>query len=458
MTVAIGPEAPTAPLDPKCLVRDARVALLGLGNVGRAVAHLLITHPECVARRVRLEGALVRHAERHANAPCPVVHDASELLAARPDVLIEVLGGLEPARTIVLEALERGIPVVTANKSLLAAHGDELFEVASRRGTPLHFDAAVIAGVPFLTAFARRPLAATATRIVGILNGTSNFVLSRVAAGVETAAAIEEAQRLGLAEPDPSKDLSGADAAEKLAILVRQFAGYRLLPGQVRSTPLDRVLPSDLDHAREFGGTFKPVAFADCTPDSVTCWVGPAFLSTDDPLAHLTGTQNGVRLERDLEEPLCFTGAGAGPKVTARTILGDVAEVLSGAGTIGLKEAVAPARIDDESALGWYVRLRFPDGVPERDAIADLLGAHASWIRRWGARDWRQGICEQRLLTFPCAKPALEQALRTLSANAPCTAELFPVVQNGSGTQFPQQVRRSNGVWTFGDLVPRADS
>ena len=457
MTVAIEP-APVhdAPRRSKSLVEDARVALLGHGNVGRAVARLVAAQRGRLGRRVRVVGALVRHSELHDNAPFPVVTNAAHLLDARPDVLVEVLGGLEPARTIVLEALDRGIPVVTANKSLLAAHGDELCEAATRRGTPLHFEAAVIAGVPFLTTFARRPLATSATRIVGILNGTSNFVLSRVAAGVAPEAAIAEAQRLGLAEPDPSKDLSGTDAAEKLAILLRQFAGFHVHPDRIQSTPLDRVSASDLDHASEFGGTFKPLAFAQCTNDSVACWVGPAFLFHDDPLAHLGGTLNGVRLEADLEDPLCFTGPGAGPDVTARTILDDVVEVLNGAGTITLRRAVVPARIDEDSAVGWYMRLRFTCRVPERHEIAHLLGAHASWIRRWSARDWRAGVCEQRLLTFPCAKPALEGALRTLSTGANCTTEVFPVVQSGTGTQFPQQVRRSNGAWTFGDLVHRA--
>ena len=455
MTVAIEPApAPAAPPHQKCSAGEARIALLGHGNVGRAVAHLLATEPGCLGRRLRLEGALVRHAERHRHASCPVVLEASHLLDARPDVLIEVLGGLEPARTIVLEALERGTPVVTANKSLLAAHGDELLEAATRIGTPLHVEAAVIAGVPFLATFARRPLAATATRILGILNGTSNFVLSRVASGVAPGAAISEAQRLGLAEPDPSKDLSGADAAEKLSILIRQFGGLRVPPDQVRTTPLDRLLPSDLDHAREFGGTFKPLAFADFNGDSVSCWVGPALLFDDDPLAHLTGTLNGVRLETGIEQPLCFTGPGAGPRVTARTILDDVAEVLNGAGTVTLR-STAPARIDDETLLGWYVRVCFASNVPERQEVANLFGAHASWIRRWGLDDWRDGNCEQRLLTFACTQHALDAALEALGKLTKCTTERFPVVENGPGIQFPQQVRRSNGVWTSGDLALR---
>jgi homoserine dehydrogenase len=442
---------PGAPPSIRCLA-ESRLALLGLGNVGRTLARLIQRDPGCLGRPVRVEGALVRYAGRHRSAPCRIVEDPSQLLDARPDVLVEVLGGLEPARRLVVDALERGIPVVTANKSLLAVHGEEISDASRRSGAPVHFEAAVLAGVPFLSTFGRRPLAAAPTRIVGILNGTSNFVLSRVASGIDPAAAIAEAQHLGLAEPDPSKDLAGADAAEKLTILIRQFFGLRVHPGQVRTESIDRLLPADLDHARELGGTLKPLAFAESIGGAVACWAGPAFLFNDDPIAHLSGVLNAVRLETDGQPPLCFTGPGAGPEVTARTILDDVGEVLSGARG-GLRQAEAAGGAADGHASAWYVRLRLPGDVPGTEAIASLAQGHATWIRRWSTPDWRSGTCERRFLTFPCTEGALESALRALAAQFNCTTQAFPVVQNGSATQFPQQIRRSGGAWRFGGLV-----
>jgi homoserine dehydrogenase len=404
---------------------EARIALLGLGVVGGAVADLLVREPECVGRRARLDGALVRHAAAHPDAPCPVVEDVSALLGGDPDVVIEVLGGVEPARTIVVGALERGIPIVTANKSLLAAHADEILDASRRSGAPVHFEAAVLAGIPFLGTFGRRGLARRVRRIAAILNGTTNFVLTRLQHGESIENAIADAQRRGFAEPEPSKDLDGRDAAEKLALLIRQFAGARVHPAQIHTTSIADVTPADLSHARELGGTLKPVAFAEWRNGDVSCFTGPAFVDNGDALAHVDGVLNGIRLERD-DDPLCFTGPGAGPQATARTILDDVAEVLSGNGATALREAAAPARVTRPARLGWLVRLSSPTRLPFPDDVADLLGSHGVWISRWGGLDGRTGGWRRYLLTFPVSPGALESALRALSAASGCQTRAFP--------------------------------
>jgi homoserine dehydrogenase len=393
---------------------EARIALLGLGVVGGAVADLLVREPECAGRRARIQGALVRHAAARPGAPCPLVEDVSALLDSDPDVVVEVLGGVEPARTIVVAALERGIPVVTANKSLLAAHADEVLEASRRSGAPVHFEAAVVAGIPVLGTFGRRGLARRVRRITAILNGTTNFVLTRLQRGDSFEKAIADAQRRGFAEPDPSKDLDGRDAAEKLAVLIRQFAG------------------ADLSHARELGGTLKPVSFAEWRNGEVSCFTGPAFLDNGDALAHVEGVLNGIRLERD-DDPLCFTGPGAGPRVTARTILDDVAEVLSGNGATALREAAAPSRVSRPSRHGWFVRLSSSTRLPFPDDVSDLLGSHGIWISRWGAIDNRAGDCRRYLSTFPVAAGALESGLRALSAAAcGCRTRAFPIVEGSN--------------------------
>jgi homoserine dehydrogenase len=207
--------------------RDIRIGLLGVGTVGSAVARLALTCPDELGWPLRITTGLVRDLDK------PRLPDSLELtvcgtavLDSDPDVVIEVLGGLEPARTLVLEALRRRIPVVTANKSLLAHHGEELLDAAALAGVPLRYEAAVVAGVPFLGTFARRPLASRVTSIFAVVNGTSNFVLSQMDdLGCDFDAAVARAQALGFAEPDPSKDVDGIDASEKLTILVRQFFG-----------------------------------------------------------------------------------------------------------------------------------------------------------------------------------------------------------------------------------------
>jgi homoserine dehydrogenase len=412
-------------------VVPARVALLGLGRVGRAVADIVRHSPHCLGRPVRITGALVRNTDARAgDAVCPVVDDASVLLRDHeaPDAVIEVLGGLEPARSLVLSALARGIPVVTANKSLLAEHGDELIETARRSRTAFRCEASVLAGVPFLGTFATRPLAASIDTVTGILNGTSNFILSRMSDGVAFTSALKEAQQLGLAEPDPSKDLDGIDAAEKLAVLIRQFAGLAIRACDIPSTPLHQITLRDLEHSRELGGTVKAVAFAQWTGDGrVCCFSGPAFVPNSDPLAHLTGVLNGVRLQRTGQEPLCFTGPGAGPEVTARAILDDLAEILQAPDIITLKSAVSPAFIGQPSTLGWYLRFA-SNHLPGAVDIADLLAAHGIWIQRWGPRDTRCETGEQRVLTFPCRAEDLDAALEALCAASSCTANAFPAL------------------------------
>ena len=403
---------------------EARLALLGLGRVGRAVAGLLDEEPCCLGRPARITAALVRSAPPERRMRRPVVEDAAAIFESRPDVVVEVLGGLEPARTIVRHALALGLPVITANKSLLAAHGDELIEVASRSGAAFRFEAAVIAGVPFLGTLARRPLAARVTGAAGVLNGTSNFVLTRMSAGATCAGALVDAQRLGLAEPDPSNDVNGTDAAEKLVVLLRHLAGIGVAASEVPRWSLDAVAPGDLEHARALGGTLKPVAFAEWTAGEVACASGPAFVHARDPLALLEGVENGIRLHRDGTPPLTFSGPGAGPEVTARTILDDVREVLDGQGRLDLHRRSRTGRIRLPDGA-WYLRLRAPR-LPAPGTLASVMANHGVWIERWSATDTRTGTDERRLLTFPCSAQKLHGALHALNTAAGCAAAAFP--------------------------------
>src|SRR5262245_46738109 len=204
-----------------------------------------------------VSAALVRTVARPRPAAAFVstITDSHDAFFAEPiDIVVEALGGVEPAFTLVRRALDRGIPVVTANKSLMAAHGDELAQLARRRGTALRYEAACIAGVPFVGTFERRAVGARATGVTAILNGTSNYVLTTMTRGGSFEAALASAQRLGYAEPDPTMDVSGADAAEKLAILVRLFGRLLVDPKAIPLDGLDTIEAEDIAAAHAFDG------------------------------------------------------------------------------------------------------------------------------------------------------------------------------------------------------------
>ena len=308
-------------------VSTIRVALLGVGQVGGAVA-ALVRDPG-IGNRFTISSGLVRDVgrERPQAAQLRLTSNARDALRDNPHVVIEALGGLEPARTLVADALDRGIPVVTANKSLLAAHGRELLERSATTGVPLRYEAAVLAGVPFLGTFARRPLARRVSGLCGIVNGTTNFILSEMANGcMDLEGALAEAQRRGYAEPDPANDLNGIDAAEKLAVLLQHFGDWSVRTSDIPTEGIAGIREGDLAAASALGGTIKPIVYADWSDGELTAFCGPAFVPGHHPLARVSGVQNAVRL-RNVGGDLFFAGPGAGPEVTAATLLDDAAEI-----------------------------------------------------------------------------------------------------------------------------------
>ena len=246
------------------------------------------------------------------------------MLTSGIDVLVEALGGVEPARTLVAAALDRGIPVVTANKSLVAAHGPELRARAALAGVPLLYEAAVVAGVPFVGALSNRPGVRSLTRILGILNGTSHLITTAIERGVSFAAALADAQARGYAEPDSAADISGRDAAEKLAILLQLCGAPNTTAADIECIGIDSLQPQDFADARAKGGVIKPLATASFGPGGWTGRVGPAFIPNSHLFAGLSGVTNALELHPTIGAPITFVGPGAGPEITAQTILDDV--------------------------------------------------------------------------------------------------------------------------------------
>jgi homoserine dehydrogenase len=372
----------------------ARVGLLGCGTIGRAVVAAIAEHPhlnlDCV-------GALVRDAvrpRRHiavdsAEARDVTLHTDPNRVIDDADVIVEVLGGVEPARTLVTRALERGVPVVTANKTLMAAHGPELRELARRTRTPLLFEAAVVAGVPFVGAIARRPLLSGVTALTGILNGTSHFITTGIERGGSFEAVLADAQANGYAEPDSTADVSGRDAAEKLTILLHLCGAETVRVDQLCRRGIDTLSAGDLTAARALGGTIKPIAHASLVQDVAAgagphaeagSWVGPAFVPSTHTFAQFSGVTNALHLQWGSDAPVLFAGPGAGPAVTAATILDDIVEALTaketGTFTVGADSRRAGRASIDLSApppSRWFLRL---SGVAfSCDHVAEFLAS-----------------------------------------------------------------------------------
>lgn len=309
-----------------------RVALLGAGTVGSAVARLLLERGERYAARLgrplELVGVAVRDAARPRDGvPSALLTTDAEGLVERADVVVEVMGGISPARELLERALRRGAQVVTANKQLVARHGEELETLARASGVGLDYEAAVMAAVPVM-AVVREALAGDEIRSIrGVVNGSTNYVLDLVAReGVAFDAAVRQAADLGYLEADPTEDLEGLDAAAKIVILARTAWGGPVGLDDVDRTGISGLTDADLDRAREDGSVVKLVASArpgvDGRPPTVS--VRPEPLPADDPLAQVRGGTNVVVIDAVSAGELRLQGAGAGGDETASAVLADL--------------------------------------------------------------------------------------------------------------------------------------
>ena len=364
-------------------LRRIRVGLLGLGTVGQAVAQAAAQSArDGVA--VSIACALVRDVAKRRRAPgvARITDNAEAFLRGRYDVVIDALAGREPAATIAARVLGRGVPVVSANKAMLAADGPRLRRVAARTGASLRVEAAVMAGVPFLGGLERRPLAGSAARFAGVLNGTSHFALTRMADGLSLDAAIAEAQARGFAEPDPAADVSGADARDKLVVLAAVLLDAAIAPRDVAVDGIADLTPADLRAAACLGGVIKPVAFASRGPRALAAFAGPAWLPARHPLAGISGVDNAIVIEGRHIPRLLFAGPGAGAGVTAATLIDDAVEAVEGQRALcGAGREAPPCRLE-APRTGWFARVSCQGRA--RDVAAGLGGPTT---QRTGDRD-----------------------------------------------------------------------
>ena len=372
-----------------------RVGLLGCGNVGAALARLLLTDAKRIAERTGIEFELARVAVRSAakERDVPVVEallttDAGHVVDdPAVDVVVEVMGGISPARDLVLRALSRGKPVVSANKELLANHGGELWDAAGRAGVDLLFEASVAGGIPLIRALRESLAGERIERVMGIVNGTTNYILTRMdSSGVSYREALAEAQSLGYAERDPTADVEGYDAAAKAAILANVAFGAKVVAGDVYREGISAITAQDIAVAARLGFAIKLLAVVEAGPDgSLGVRVHPTMLPRAHPLASVRDSFNAVFVEGDAVGQLMLLGRGAGGPPTASAVLGDLVDAAHNLVVKGAPRKLelhdVTVRPIDDLRCAYYLSLLVADRPGVLAAIASVLGRHHVSVR-----------------------------------------------------------------------------
>jgi homoserine dehydrogenase len=381
-------------------VRDIHIGLLGLGNVGAGVLRILQENRDSIEARlaasVRIKRVLVRDPERARSVEISsslLTTDASTILDD-PDlrVVVELLGGIEPARTYVLRALQAGKHVVTANKALLAECGEEIFEEARRRGLSVYFEGSVAGGIPVLRALREGLASDRIESLVGIVNGTSNYILDAMArTGESYDTALAKAQEVGYAEADPTLDVGGGDAAHKLALLTLVSFGKRVDPSHIMTEGIEKITSFDIRMARELGYVIKSLAIADEVDGRPRLRVHPAFVPDDHVLAGVHGAYNAVAVQSRALGRSLYYGQGAGMMPTGVAVVSDIIEVCRDIVTfsesgppaeafseIVTSEAHPLADLECENYLCVYV----PNVPGVLGRVSSCLGGHGVSIQR----------------------------------------------------------------------------
>ncbi len=382
-------------------IEPFRIALLGHGTVGGAFATLLSERADEIerfnGRRPVITGILTR-----------TRGDFAELLA-EADIVVEVMGGIEPARAHLLEAMRAGVHVVSANKQLLSQHGEELFETARAHNVRLRFEAAVAGAVPVVRTLEESLAATPIERIHGIVNGTTNFILGEMDRGHDYAQALAEAQRRGYAEADPSDDVSGRDAAAKMAILARLAFGAPVHLDDVPYEGIEHLQPDDLRSARELGLGLKLIGTAERRDGGLSVRVYPAFLYAGHPLSSVSGPFNAVTVESETVTEITLSGPGAGGRQTASAVLGDVVSVMTG----GARPPAPPLpmRLIADVQSAFYLHFDVADRPGVLGAIAQVLGDYGASIKSVLQRRVGGDVVPLTMVLHPLLESRLREAL-----------------------------------------------
>ncbi|MEA3078425.1 MAG: homoserine dehydrogenase [Actinomycetota bacterium] len=402
-----------------------RVGVLGCSNVGAALVQLITDNAAEIADRtgVHLEVAKVAvkdpTKERNVKLADGVLTGDAKAVVADPDidVIVEVMGGIEPARTFILDALNAGKPVVSANKELLANVGPELFQAAVANKVDLLFEASVGGGIPLIRALRESLAGDKVNRMMGIVNGTTNYILTKMSeAGASYGDALAEAQALGFAELDPTADVEGHDAAAKAAILATIAFGQRVTAKDVHREGISQVTAADIAFAARLGYVVKLLAIAERAGDEVAVRVHPTMVPTTHPLAAVRESFNAVFIEGEAVGDVMLYGRGAGGMPSASAVLGDLVDAAHNlrAGAAGRTTVPQPAVIHpfDDVSSQYYLSLEVADRPGVLAAVAGIFGEHEVSIRSME----QEGLGDEARLIF-ITHTALERSMQaTLAA------------------------------------------
>jgi len=414
---------------------SVKVAIVGFGTIGSGVARLLLERGDRVARHAgrKIELACVVDPDvnrpRNVELPNGLLTPDLSRVTDDPEItaVVKLIGGLEPARSIMLKLLESGKNVVTANKALLAEHGPELFDRARQLGRSIAFEASVAGGIPIIAAISECLTANQILSIHGILNGTSNFILTQMEEqGTDYAASVGEAQRRGYAEADPTMDVDGSDAAQKLAILAHLAFGARVKWRAIPRTGIDTVQVADMRYAGQLGYVVKLLAIAELVPEGLDLYVSPTLVRKQTPLAEVRGAYNAVRVVGDAVGKVLFHGLGAGQMPTASAVVADLIDTVVGRMGITFRtldlwsdERQAPVAVRDPANVPgrFYLRFDVDDRPGVMAEIAGVLGSHrisiASLIQH-GAEEEADGVVPLVIMTHTAPEGAVTLAVQEI--------------------------------------------
>lgn len=377
-------------------MKEIKVGLLGLGTIGTGVAKLLMTNAGLISAKVGARITLKKIADldittdRGITLPDGILTTNADELLSDPEisVVIELIGGYEPAKRFVLKAIENGKHVVTANKALLALHGEEIYKAAANKGVEVLFEAAVAGGIPVISAIRGNMAANNFSTVFGILNGTCNYILTRMTdEGADFAAVLKNAQELGYAEADPTFDIEGVDTAHKLALLVSLCFGTRVTFGDIHTEGISSLSSVDIKFARDFGYKIKLLAIGKRDGDRVEARVHPTMIPVNNPLADVNGAFNAIRFTGDFIGPVMFYGRGAGMDPTASAVVGDIIEISRNI-MAGIGRRCAPLGYRDDAVANlalkpmgeieskYYIRFSAVDRPGVLAKISGVLGSY----------------------------------------------------------------------------------
>jgi homoserine dehydrogenase len=419
---------------------DVPVALLGYGTVGAAVHRLLEEGADDIERatghRLRVVRALVRDKARE-GAPSGLLTDDFTEIRDDPSIAVvaEVMGGVEPTADYVLDLLRAHKHVVSANKQLVARRGAELFAAASAAGVQLRFEASVCAAIPVIKVLREALVVTNVHRVLGIVNGTTNFILTEMEAGASYEDALADAQKLGYAEADPTEDVSGADAAAKMAILATVAFGSRVALDDVNRSGIDTIRPQHVQAAAQLGMVVRLVGAATLSDDAVDVRVHPAFVDRQHPLAAVQGPFNAVMLQGDAIREITLAGPGAGGVETASAVIADMVSVIGTTGTGFLQNDASWRDLKmlprGELRSPFYVHVEVADRPGVLAHVAERLAGHGVSVAQL-TQTLLNGSAALDVVTHDAPAGHIDAALAEIASLAEVQRrpDVFPVVSD----------------------------